>query len=314
MIVVCGEALADVFVDGANAHGLQLTAHNGGSPFNVAIGLARIGMPAMFFGGLSIDVFGARLADALRIEGVDLGAAPRPPAKTALVCVAPDSNGSPTYTFYSDQSAERMVYPADLPRLPAQMDALHVGSYCMVAQPVAGTLRVLVERQRGRSLIAYDPNVRLTIEPALDAWRSTLEWMAARADLLKISEEDLECLYPGQPVEEFMTGALALGVALVVVTRGARGALARSASGVAAEVAATPTTVVDTVGAGDSFQAALIAWLVGRGARGADTRTVLTALDQAALGDALGYASRAAAITCGRRGANLPYGHELSGG
>ena len=314
MIVVCGEALADLFVDGDNAHGLGLTAHIGGSPFNVAIGLARLGMPAMFFGGLSNDVFGTRLADALKHEGVDLSSAPRPLAKTALVCVAPGQDGSPTYTFYSDQSAERMVYASDLARLPAQMDALHVGSYCAVVQPVAGTLRLLVERQCGHSLIAYDPNVRLTIEPSLEAWRDTLEWMAARADLLKISEEDLESLYPGQPVEEFMSSALAAGVALVVVTRGARGALARSAAGVAVEVAATPTVVVDTVGAGDTFQAALIAWLVGCGARGADTRTVLASLDQAALHEALGFAGSAAAITCARRGADLPYGHELSGG
>jgi fructokinase len=272
MIVVCGEALVDLFVDGESAELLRLTAHNGGSPFNVAIGLARIGMPAMFFGGLSNDVFGARLFEALRWEGVELGATPRPQAKTALVCVAPDSKGSPTYTFYSDQTAERMVCPADLPRLPAQMDALHVGSYCMVVQPVAGTLRVLIERQRGLSLIAYDPNVRLTIEPSIAAWRATLEWMAARADLLKISEEDLESLYPGQPVEEFMNWALAAGAALVVVTRGALGALARTAAGIAAAVDATPATVIDTVGAGDTFQAALIAWLVGRGARGADAR------------------------------------------
>ena len=304
MIVVCGEALVDMFValDGT----LTVSAKAGGSPFNVALGLARLDMPSSFFGGLADDLFGRHLRDCLQREGVDLSAAPQPAARTALACVALDAQGSPTYGFYCESTAERMVTSADLARLPASIDALHLGSYCMVAEPVASTQRELVQRQRGHSLIAYDPNVRLGIEPCLDTWRSTLDWMARQVDLLKVSEEDLACLFPGLSIDAFMTRMLEAGVALVVVTRGAHGVLAQSASGVSARLPANPVEVVDTVGAGDSFQAALIAWLVQHGVAGAHAAAALRALDQAALLEALAFATTAAALTCGRRGADLP--------
>jgi fructokinase len=311
MIVVCGEALIDMFV--ANDGTLSVGAHAGGSPFNVAIGLARLGMPASFFGGLADDPFGRYLRDCLRREGVDLSAAPQPADRTALACVSSDEYGSPTYRFYCDDTAERMVTTADLMHLPTRIGALHLGSYCMVVEPVAAAQRMLVERQRGRSLIAYDPNVRLGIEPNIAKWRATLEWMAARVDLLKVSEEDLECLYPEQSIETFMLGVLAAGVSLVVVTRGARGVLARNAAGVNIALEAMPVSVVDTVGAGDSFQAALIARLVAQGVSGPDSGAILRALDATRLHEALNFARRAAALTCSRRGADLPTLAQVAG-
>jgi fructokinase len=315
MIVVCGEALFDVFAvpDAGleSASGIALTAREGGSPFNLAIGLARLGGDALFFGGLAHDMFGRKLHAALHAEGVDLSAAPRPDAPTALVMVSVDDKGVPLYTFYGSGTAERMVDPADLERVPGDAQAIHVGSYCMVVEPVASSLRALVERQRGRSLIVHDPNVRLTIEPRAEVWRAVLTWMLERSDVLKVSEEDIHALYPALTIAAFMERALAAGVALVVVTRGEHGVVAATSTVPVMELPAVPVTVVDTVGAGDTFQAGLLSWLQ-RG--GYLSRQAVEKLGHDALVEALEFAAHAAAITCSRRGADLPYLDEVGAG
>jgi fructokinase len=280
MIVVCGEALFDVFPGADSAAGIELSARIGGSPFNLAVGLARLGVPPMFFGGLSRDLLGNRLAAALAAEQVLLDAAPRPDAPTALVLVDVDEAGVPAYTFYGSGSAERCVLPGDLARVPAGAAAIHVGSYCMVVEPVAATLRALVERQHARSLVAYDLNVRLTIEPRISAWQAALEWMLPRCDLLKVSDEDIHQLYPGWEPQQFARHALQGGAGLVVVTRGAQGVYAAMRTGQALERPAQAVTVVDTVGAGDTFQAGLLSWLARRGLL---TRAGLAGLDAATL-------------------------------
>lgn len=310
MIVVCGEALMDVFAEGESPAGLTLCAHDGGSPFNLAIGLARLGVATTFFGGLSNDLFGARLTRKLLSEGVHTDTAPYSDAPTALVMVSLDDAGSPTYRFYGERSAERNITQQDLARVPRDAAMIHVGSYCTVVEPVASSLRTLIERQRGTSLLSYDPNVRLTIEPDLERWRDALEWMLARVDLVKISDEDLASLYPDMDTSEFIAKALTAGAALVVVTRGARGVVACSAAGVRLELPAQAVNIVDTVGAGDSFQAALLAWLTQHEVRGRDD---LAALDLLALEAAMLFASQAAAITCGRRGPDLPRRQDLTG-
>lgn len=309
MIVVCGEALFDVFPAAQSVSGIELSARIGGSPFNLAVGVARLGAPAMFFGGLSRDLFGVRLAEALSAEQVVLDAAPRPAAPTALVLVDVDEAGVPAYTFYGNGSAERCVLPADLARVPEDAAAIHVGSYCMVVEPVASTLRALVERQHVRSLIAYDLNVRLTIEPRVSAWQAALEWMLPRCDLLKVSDEDIHQLYPGWSPQQFARHAMQGGAGLVVVTRGGQGVYAAMAPSLALERPAVAVSVVDTVGAGDTFQAGLLSWLSRRGLL---SRQGLASLDAAALSDVLDFAARAAAITCSRRGADLPRLAELA--
>ncbi|QGZ38272.1 fructokinase [Pseudoduganella flava] len=302
MIVVCGEALFDVFADDETGNGYALSAKVGGSPFNLAIGLARLGVPPAFFGGLSTDMFGRKLAATLEREGVDLGCSPRPAGATALVTVDLDARGVPTYQLYGGSTAERDVGTGDVARVPEDAQAIHVGSYCMVVEPVAA-LRALVARQQGRSLIAFDPNVRLTIEPDRNAWIRAVAWMLPRTDLLKISDEDIAALYPGTAPREFIEIALGAGVALAVVTCGAEGVLAGTPALGIVQLPATPVDVVDTVGAGDTFQAALLSWLSRHGLL---TRAALDALDARTLRAALTFASRAAAITCSRRGADLP--------
>ena len=308
MIVVCGEALFDVFPGAPDASSMALSARIGGSPFNLAVGLARLGTPPLFFGGLSRDLFGERLAATLASEGVGLEAAPRPEAPTALVVVSLDAAGVPAYTFYGGASAERSVAPADLARVPIDAAAIHVGSYCLVVEPVASTLRLLVDRQRERSLVACDLNVRMTIEPRAEVWRAALDWMLPRCGILKLSDEDIHHLYPDWTPEHFARHALRAGVALVVVTRGAQGVLA-AMPGLIVERPAVPVTVVDTVGAGDTFQAGLLSWLARRELL---SRQGLAGLEPEQLTQALDFAARAAAITCSRRGADLPRLSELA--
>ncbi len=301
MIVVCGEALMDVFEAGATPTGVMLDARIGGSPLNVAIGLARLQQPVAFFGGVSTGFLGDRLWAALQSEGVDTGCAVRLPAPCTLGLVGLDAAGVASYAFYGQGTADRLLPVSAVARVP-RAAAFQFGSYAMVVEPVAATQRALVEREHARSLIAYDINVRLNVEPDLDRWRQALAWMLPRTHLLKMSEEDLALLFPGEDLETRVAQWLAAGVALVVVTRGAAGAWAWT-PGQRLTVPPVATAVVDTVGAGDTFQAALLAGLAERNRLSA---AGVGALGRTELGAVLGFAASAAAITCSRRGADLP--------
>jgi len=307
MMLVCGEALLDVFAAGETRTGMTLDAHVGGSPLNVAVGLARLGQPVGFFSAISSGFAGQRLMRALGAEGVDLGSVVSLDAPTTLSLIGLDAQGVPSYAFYGDGCADRLLGIADLARVPAHLWAIHVGSYATVVEPVASTLRALVDQRRAHTLIAYDPNIRLNVEPDIARWRAHLAWMLPRTDLLKVSDEDLALLAPGQSLDDFAAQALAAGAGWVVVTRGALGAIGWSRQGRAASDP-VPVTVADTVGAGDTFQAALLTWLAEHAMRSAPA---LRAASTAHLREALQFAARAAAITCSRRGADLPRRSEL---
>ncbi|MEY2728924.1 MAG: hypothetical protein RL584_50 [Pseudomonadota bacterium] len=304
---VCGEALFDVFATAHTATGITLDARLGGSPFNVAVGLQRMGQQAALVTPLSTGFLGQRLVQALREEGVDLSLAPPTSAPTTLSLVGLDAAGLPSYAFYGDGCADRALGASILEQWPDDVDAIHLGSYAAVVGETAQTLRRLVEREQHRSLIAYDPNVRLNVQPDLQVWREQLQWMLPRAHVLKVSEEDLGLLYPGQPWEPWARQAAQAGVGLVVVTRGEQGAYARCGA-VSAQVPPHAVQVVDTVGAGDTFQAALLTWLAEHGCL---SGAGLARLDPAGLQQLLAFAARAAAVTCGRRGADLPRRDEL---
>ena len=214
----------------------------------------------------------------------------------------------PSYAFYGHGAADREVPLEALQRVPGDAKVIHVGSFNTVVEPVAGTLRALIEREHGRCLISYDPNIRLNVEPDVARWREQLQWMLPRTHLLKVSDEDLALLYPGVEHEALARQWLAAGVTAVVVTRGAKGAIGWTASA-QAEAKPVVVTVIDTVGAGDTFQAALLTWLAERDAL---SGKAIASLDSVQLADALNFAARAAAITCSRRGADLPRRSELN--
>ena len=307
MFVVSGEALMDVFGGADSAHGLMLDARIGGSPLNVAIGLARLAQPVAFFGAVSTGFLGQRLMRALHDEGVATEAVARLDAPTTLGLVGLDEQGVPSYAFYGHDCADRLLPLAALQAVPSAARAFHFGSYAMVVEPVAATQRALVERVHRRSLVAYDPNIRLNVEPDIHRWRDALQWMLPRTHLLKVSEEDLGLLYPGRTSTELAREWLAQGVGCVVVTHGSEGASAWR-TGEQLRVDPVAVTVVDTVGAGDTFQAALLAGLAERGAA---SPQALRDMASARLQQVLEFAARASALTCSRRGADLPRRNEL---
>lgn len=307
MFVVCGEALFDVFSAGDTPTGMAMDARVGGSPFNVAVGLARLAQPVCFLSQVSRGFLGERLMKTLAVEGVNTTTVQRSDAPTTLSLIGLDAKGVPSYSFYGEGCADRLLSPDALATLPDGVRAINFGSYATVVGPTASTQRMLVEREYRRCLIAYDPNIRLNVEPQLEVWRDQIEWMLPHTQLLKVSEEDLQLVMPGTAPAEFAAGALAKGVKLVIVTRGGEGAVAWNAQG-QATVPPIKVEVIDTVGAGDTFQAATLTWLAENDAL---SGTALASLSADRLRDALGFAARAAAITCSRRGADMPRRGEL---
>ena len=306
MIVVAGEALMDIYATAETATGVALDARMGGSPFNVAIGLARLGCRSYFYGGISDGFLGDRLMMALAAEGVGLEAVVRTRAPTTLALVGLHAHGVPDYAFYGEGAADRGLKPASLERVP-RADAFHFGSYSMVVEPTASTLSALIDREQGRAMISWDPNVRLNVEPNLQRWRTLFRTMLGRCDLLKVSEEDLEQLFPGTDPATLAPTWLTAGVKLVVVTRGGAGVSAWTTAG-RLDRPSIPTVVVDTVGAGDTFQAALLTAASERGLLSVDR---LGRITPDVLATILDFAGRAAALTCTRRGADLPRRTEL---
>lgn len=307
MFVVCGEALFDVFAAGDTPTGMTLDARVGGSPFNVAVGLARLAQPVWFLSQVGSGFLGERLMRTLREEGVNTSTVQRSEAPTTLSLIGLDAKGVPSYSFYGEGCADRRLTPDALATLPDGVKAINFGSYATVVGPTAVTQRMLVEREYQRTLIAYDPNIRLNVEPDLEVWREQIDWMLPHTQLLKVSEEDLQLVVPGTSMKEFAAKALDKGVKLVVVTRGGEGAIGWTAQH-EVTVPPIPVKVIDTVGAGDTFQCALLTWLAEQDKL---SGAALAGLSAAQVRDALGFAARAAAITCSRRGADMPRRSEL---
>ena len=308
MFLVCGEALFDFFLESETGPAsATYAARAGGSPFNVAVGLARLGVGSGLLCGLSTDLLGARLGQVLADEGVSTRYAVTTDRPTTLSLVGLDAAGVPAYQFYGRGSADIGLAAEDL-RIPGdEVVGLHFGSYSIAAAPVADAMARLALMDE-RRFVSLDPNVRLNVEPDLDIWRERLEVLASRADALKVSAEDLDLLRPGAAHENVAADFISKGVSLVVITDGGDMAVGWSAGGVRAAATPPATTVVDTVGAGDTFQAVLIESLL-RAPEG--PRAAAREVNGDRLGAMLARCARAAAITCSRRGADLPRAAEL---
>lgn len=304
MILVCGEALIDLFVAPQDGAMMPARAVAGGSPFNLAIGLARLGVPAAFFGGVSRDRFGAFLAERLAGEGVDGRFLVRSDRLTTISAVATAPDGQPSYSFHGEGAADRWLEPGDLPaRLPPEISALTFGSYTMAVDPVGSTLATLAEREAGRLVVSVDPNLRPAVVGDMVRWAQAAERFYRVATIVKASDEDIRITWGGRfSVEDAAAYWLGCGARLVVITAGERGATAFGAAG-QVSVAGQVVAVADTVGAGDSFHAALLAWLAQTGRL---NPAAIAALDRPALADLLAYAIAAASVTVTRRGADLP--------
>lgn len=302
MFVSCGDALFDLFAQPQTKTGtITIEGHVGGSPLNVAVGLARLGNPTGYLAKNSTDVFGQRIAGFLKDNGVSTDFLIPSSRNSTLAFVGMRDDGSAEYGFYTAETADRSMTKAELPAaLPRAVECLHVGSYSTATEPTASSLLALVRRESGQRFISYDPNIRTSIEPDIDLWRHQVGEFSRTTHFVKASDEDLKLLYPGKPLENFAADCISRGADLIFVTRGPDGALGFSADGRSAVAPGIPVEVVDTVGAGDTFQAASLHWLAAAGFLGSRRAR------EADLGSLMDFAIAAAAVTCSRRGADLP--------
>lgn len=311
MFLVCGEALFDFFSQpdsNANLNTLGFQAIAGGSPFNVAVGLRRLGVDAGLFAGLSSDFLGRRLRGVLAKEGVSADYLVDFDAPTTLAMVAVGADGSPIYSFRGEGCADRQLRLDHLPLLDERIRGIHVGSFSLVVQPIADTLLALVARESSQRLITLDPNVRLNPAPDINRWREQIATFAEHAHIIKVSDEDLSLLYPEQDAAVIAQSWLSKRCQLVVLTRGTQGATIFTRQHGSWSVPAEKVVTADTVGAGDTFQAALITFLTERQL---DNPLSLPTLRKETLDEMLRFAVRAAALTCTRVGPDLPYREQL---
>jgi len=306
MILCCGEALIDMLPRVTDRGEPAFSPYPGGAVFNTALALGRLGAPTGFFCGLSSDMFGTQLADHLAASGVSTQLCPRIERPTTLAFVTL-KDGQARYAFYDENTAMRMLEPADLPAMDSAVQALFFGGISLVSEPCGTAFEALARREAPSRVIMLDPNIRPGFIRDEQGYRARLKRMIALSDIIKISDEDLSWLMPEHPEGAAIAALRAEGPALVLVTRGARGAEAHHGAGVA-KVPAVPVEVVDTVGAGDTFNAGFLAAL-----ERANTldRQSLRALSPDMIHAALTLANRAASVAAGRAGANPPYMKDL---
>jgi fructokinase len=302
VIVVAGEALIDLVPQHGGDPLAALVPQRGGGPYNTAVALGRLGSPVAFSSRVSSDAFGEALLAGLRAEGVDISLVQRGAEPTALAVASIGVDGSAAYSFYVEGSADRLFALPDA--LPPMTRAVSLGTCSLVLEPGASAYEALMRRESGRGVFtALDPNVRAVLLPDPDAYRARFTSWLPYVTLLKLSEEDAAWL-GGSPKEW-----LAAGPAAVVVTHGGDGLTVLTREGSEFSVPGERVEVVDTIGAGDTVNAALLHRLAQRGALSAEA---LAALDGEGWRDILGFAARAAALTCSRAGAEPPYAAELA--
>ena len=306
-VVVAGDALVDLTPATTLRGTVAYEPHPGGSCLNVAVGLARLDVPTAFLGRLSSDAFGVLLRRHLAASGVLDGWCVDTDDLSTLAFVHLSADGQATYSFHAEGAADRGLRPEHLNEMPGggslpSRAALHLGSIALVFEPVASTLEGLLRREARSRLISVDPNIRPTLIADRDAYLRRFATWTAHLDIVKVSAEDLAWLHPGIPEDDVVADWLAGGVSLVLVTHGAAGARASTATA-SVRVPAPETRVVDTVGAGDAFTAGALAFLHEMDAL---DRAAVQALDAATLERLLRFACRTAADTCTRRGADPP--------
>ncbi|MBB3951547.1 carbohydrate kinase family protein [Aureimonas jatrophae] len=307
MFMSCGDALFDMFAGGneADVSSISLAGRIGGSALNVALGLARLEHRSAFFTKMSGDLFGRRIRAFMQQEAIDDRFLIDTTRNTTLAMVSLSPQGTPRYDFYIEGTADRSVEPNEVPsHLPADLAAIHLaGSYSTVSEPTASALAKLVAQEHQSRFISYDPNIRSSVQPDLDIWRSRIGATVPFATLVKASDEDVEQVFPGRNHETVLADWIAAGVGMAIITLGEKGALAMSSGGATARVPGRSVVVADTVGAGDTFQAATLSRLAETNRL---SRAALDGMSAQDLGELLDFAVRAAAVTCTRRGADLP--------
>lgn len=304
MILTCGEALIDMLPRTSDKGEPAFAPYAGGAVFNTAIALGRLGAPVGFFSGLSSDLFGDQLRDGLAASNVDVSPAHTANRPTTLAFVRL-VDGQATYAFYDENTAGRMLTEAELPDTDAQ--ALFFGGISLVGNPCGSAYEALQTREAPTRVTMIDPNIRPGFITDEAPYRARIDRMVAQADIVKLSDEDLHWLMGRGDSAALAVQILTRGPKLVCITEGSKGATGYTASETIS-VQATPVRVADTVGAGDTFNAGVLAALHQAGAL---TKTGIADLDATTIRAALTLGTKAAAVTVSRAGANPPWAREL---
>jgi fructokinase len=306
MILCCGEALIDMLPRDTTQGEKGFAPYAGGAIFNTAIALGRLGVPTAFFTGLADDMMGDILRETLLTSKVDYTpcAIVARPSTIAFVKLV---NGQATYAFYDEGTAGRMITTADLPVLDDSCEALHFGAISLIPSPCGETYEALLERECASRVISLDPNIRPGFIKDNPSHMARIRRMAAKSDILKFSDEDLEWFGIEGDHDALAAHWLDHGAKLVVITRGAEGATGYTKS-LKVSVPSQRVKVVDTVGAGDTFDAGILASLKMNNLL---TKAQVASLEEEALRNALALGAKAAAVTVSRAGANPPWAHEI---
>ncbi|RWB74632.1 MAG: carbohydrate kinase [Mesorhizobium sp.] len=307
MILCCGEALIDMLPRITTEGEAAFAPYVGGAVFNSAIALGRLGAPAGFFSGLSSDLFGGQFRDALGASKVSSTYAHTSPRPTTLAFVRL-TNGQATYTFYDENTAGRMLTIEDLPKLGAEIEAMLFGAISLISEPAGSAYEEFMRREHESRVMMLDPNIRPNFIPDKAKHLRRIREMMAMADIVKLSDEDLKWFDEAGSHEDVVRNWLDRGPKLIVVTHGSEGAVGYSK---AQKVTVMPqkVKVVDTVGAGDTFNAGILASLHEQGLL---TKAAIGSLSEDAIRKALELGARAAAVTVSRAGANPPWRHEIA--
>lgn len=307
MILCCGEALIDMLPTRTPDGGAAYAPYPGGAVFNTAVGLGRLGVPTGLFCGISTDMFGKMLVDALSLSDVGTGLAVRSARPTTLAFVDM-VHGQASYAFYDENTAGRMLRASDLPDLPEEVDALFFGGISLAAEPCGTAYEAMHLLASPRRLTMIDPNIRPGFATDEAAYRRRLTQMISAADIVKLSHEDLHWLSGPGGVETLANDILSMGPRVVFVTEGAKGAHGFTPQN-AVFVPAPKVTVADTLGAGDAFNAGVLAELRRLGVL---RKTAVAGISSAQLTEALTLGVRAAAVAVSRPGANPPWLAEIT--
>ena len=306
MILCCGEALIDMLPRTTTLGEDAYAPYAGGAIFNTAIALGRLGVPAGFFTGLSDDMMGDILRRTLGESGVDYSycATLSRPTTVAFVKLV---DGHASYAFYDENTAGRMITEAELPVLGEDCEALHFGAISLIPEPCGSTYEALLAREHEKRVISLDPNIRPGFIRDKDAHMGRIRRMAAMSDIVKFSDEDLAWFGLEGDEDALARHWLHHGAKLVVVTRGAEGAVGYTADH-KVTVPSERVTVVDTVGAGDTFDAGVLASLKMQNLL---TKQQVAKLSEDQIAKALALGAKAAAVTVSRAGANPPWAKEI---
>lgn len=306
MILCCGEALIDMLPRESVAGEPAFAPYAGGAVFNSAVALGRLGVPTEFFSGLSTDLFGQQIRDVLASSNVGSTYAHLSGRPTTLAFVRL-IGGHATYTFYDENTAGRMLTEEDLPALDGALDAMLFGAISLIPEPCGSAYEALMKREHDSRVTMLDPNIRPGFIPDKEKHLARMRRMMAMADIVKLSDDDLAWFGETGSHAEIAARWLEAGPKLVIVTGGAKGAEGFT-NRHKVSVAARQVDVVDTVGAGDTFNAGVLASFHEQGLL---TKPSLATLSEAAIQAALSLGAKAAAVTVSRAGANPPWRHEL---